>query len=121
MRFTVAAVSAIILGALAINAAPTAEKRSTSGSATWYRQNGTTGSCGITHSDDDKVIAVSEDMAGKHCGQKITIKHGDKTTTATVADTCPECDHGHLDLSRGAFEALASFEQGEVPITWWFD
>ncbi|MCO5565451.1 hypothetical protein L7F22_019124 [Adiantum nelumboides] len=121
MRFTVAAVSAIILGSLAVNAAPTVEKRATSGQATWYRQGGNAGSCGKTHSDDDKVVAVAEELAGKHCGEKITVKHGDKTMTATVADTCPECDYGHLDLSRGAFESLASFDQGEVPITWWFN
>lgn len=119
MKFTTAALTAVFVGALAASAAPS--KRARNGKATWYRQGGSAGSCGKNHSDNDKVIAVPSSMAGQHCGQKVTIQHGGKQETATVADECPSCAENQIDLSRGAFESLASFEQGEIPIEWWFN
>jgi rare lipoprotein A (peptidoglycan hydrolase) len=118
MKFTLAAFSAIVIGTLAVNAAPAPEKRANNGMATWYRQNGNAGSCGQFHSDDDHVVAL---RSGSHCGDRVTIQHNGKTTHATVADTCPTCGDGQIDLSRGAFGALADYSQGEIDITWWFD
>lgn len=46
------------------------------------------------------------------------------TITATVADTCPDCDDSHLDLSTGAFMALTGGQldpPGEFNIQWNFN
>jgi expansin (peptidoglycan-binding protein) len=65
-----------------------------------------------------------------HCGQTVTITNmggGDNnygkgnTITATVADTCPECEPDHLDLSTGAFKKLTGGQldpPGQFNIQW---
>ncbi|WPG99978.1 Hypothetical protein R9X50_00280200 [Acrodontium crateriforme] len=103
------------------------------GVATYYTQDGNAGSCGQYHSDSDYIVAISEQAPftyNAHCGQTVTITNmggGDnnygngKTITATVADTCPECDPNHLDLSEGAFKALTGGQldpPGEFNIRW---
>lgn len=56
----------------------------------------------------------------RYCGRTVVITHKGRTIMAKAADTCPECDHPHLDLSRGAFAALANddFSLGELDISW---
>ena len=61
---------------------------------------------------------------GKYCGKYVTIKNTDngKEIVAMVADVCPTCDtNNSLDLSTGAFNAIAAESDGEVPIEWWFN
>lgn len=52
------------------------------------------------------------------CGQQVQItntKNG-KTVTVTIADACPTCGTGNdIDLSQGAFDQIATEEEGEVP------
>jgi expansin (peptidoglycan-binding protein) len=58
---------------------------------------------------------------GSHCGQTVVITGNGKTISAKVADECPTCaSSGSLDLSYGAFTALASTDAGVVSITWHF-
>ena len=38
--------------------------------------------------------------------------------TVRIVDLCPECNAGHLDLSREAFALIADLPQGRVDITW---
>lgn len=85
------------------------------------RQDGTAGSCGSYHSDASHVIAVPEWMSNKHCGKSVTIKYGSKTTQATIQDTCPSCNGYAIDLSRGAFGALAAYSVGEMEVKWWIN
>ena len=73
------------------------------------------------HAETDKVIALDTAMYGNlgavsdHCGKSVMItntKNGQQVQ-ATVADACPTCDAaGSIDLSQGAFEALASLDEG---------
>jgi rare lipoprotein A (peptidoglycan hydrolase) len=55
------------------------------------------------------------------CGRKVVVtndKNG-KSVTATVADACPGCkNYNSLDLSVGAFNAIATEAEGVVPISW---
>lgn len=104
-----------------------------SGYATYFTQNGNAGECGTVHSDSDHVIAINsngfwQDYASNdnspYCGKSVTITNTNngKTTTATVADVCPTCDGSYsIDLSVGAFTAIATEEEGMVPITWSFN
>lgn len=102
----------------------------TGGFATYFYQGGNAGECGTVHSDYDKVIAIDangwwsdyqSNNASPYCGKWITLTNTNngKSVTAMVADVCPTCDtNNSLDLSLGAFEAIADTSAGEVPITW---
>ncbi|KAG5357146.1 Allergen Asp f 7-like protein [Yarrowia sp. C11] len=98
-----------------------------SGQATFYDTG--MGSCGITNTDSDFIVALNTDMwqAGmidgnpNHntlCGKQLTAHRGGKSVTVTVTDMCPGCSHGDLDLSPAAFNALASPDEGRVEVTW---
>jgi len=102
----------------------------TGGFATYFYQGGNAGECGTVHSDYDKVIAIDangwwsdyqSNNASPYCGKWITLTNTNngKSVTAMVADVCPTCDtNNSLDLSLGAFEAIADTSAGQVPITW---
>lgn len=50
---------------------------------------------------------------------KITRVDNGATVVARVADSCPTCVNSvSLDLSVGAFTAIATESEGMVPITW---
>jgi len=75
-----------------------------SGQATFYSQGGAAGSCGNYASDSDYVVAVNAaQMNSGWCGRtvKVTNTANGATITAKVADTCPGCSYGSLDLSTG--------------------
>ncbi|WWC60313.1 uncharacterized protein I303_102883 [Kwoniella dejecticola CBS 10117] len=100
----------------------------TGGYATYFYQGGNAGACGTVHSDSDKVIAIDTNgwwqdtsSASPYCGKYITLTNTNngKSVTAMVADACPSCvSDNSLDLSVGAFTAIASESDGQVPITW---
>ncbi|KGB78312.2 hypothetical protein CNBG_3874 [Cryptococcus deuterogattii R265] len=104
----------------------------TGGYATFYSQDGVAGACGTMHSDSDYVIAIDsngwwQDYESNdnspYCGKQITLTNTNngKSVTATVADVCPTCEtNNSLDLSIGAFNQIATEEEGMVPITWYF-
>ncbi|OAD02818.1 hypothetical protein MUCCIDRAFT_133817, partial [Mucor lusitanicus CBS 277.49] len=96
------------------------------GKGTFFSPN--RGSCGWKNTKNDLIVAVNApDMANKkhasdenpNCGRMVEIVNasGDKVK-AQVADTCPECSKGDLDLSPAAFIKLAPFKQGIVKIRW---
>lgn len=100
----------------------------TGGYATFFYQNGNPGACGQYHSDNDKIVAIDGNgywsdfsQASSHCGKWVNIKNtqNGKTVTAMVADVCPTCvSDNSLDLSVGAFNAIAAEWEGSVPIEW---
>ena len=121
MQFTTLAVSALALATSFVAAAP-AKRDGGSGQATYYYQNGNAGSCGQYNSDDTPIVAVnSAQMYDGLCGSPVWIQYNGNTIQATVADTCPTCSYGSLDLSVGAFNELTNGDMaaGEVPIQWW--
>jgi cobalamin biosynthesis Mg chelatase CobN len=102
----------------------------TGGYATFFYQGGQAGACGTVHSDSDLVIAIDIAWYGNtgsessYCGKSITVQNtqNGKEVTAVVADVCPTCANGNsLDLSVGAFTAIATEAEGQVPINWWFN
>ncbi|KAK0507659.1 hypothetical protein JMJ35_009548 [Cladonia borealis] len=107
------------------------------GVATYYDQDGGTGSCGNAYPDSALIIALSnywqdDESPGPYCGRKIQItntgggqdNNGVGTVVvATVEDTCPSCTETHLDLSQGAFKALTGGNldpPGQIDISWHF-
>ncbi|KAI0035912.1 RlpA-like double-psi beta-barrel-protein domain-containing protein-containing protein [Vararia minispora EC-137] len=95
------------------------------GEATFFDQGGAAGSCGNVNPDSAKIVAVQElRMSSSLCGKKVLIINTDnnKQVEATVADTCPTCqgNKNSLDLSHGAFDAIADEALGVVPIKWMF-
>ncbi|EPQ25911.1 uncharacterized protein PFL1_06584 [Pseudozyma flocculosa PF-1] len=116
MQFTTLAVT-LFAAASAVVAAPL--ERRDGGQATYFYQGGNPGACGNYHSDDDRIVAVNSAQYNQGlCGKSIWINHNGNTVEAKVADECPTCAWGDLDLSVGAFKALANMDQGQVPISW---
>lgn len=99
------------------------------GYATYFYQGGNAGACGQVHSDWDMIVAIDHEQWGDQsfgggsntCGRWLTVtntKNG-KSVVAKVADVCPTCANGNsLDLSQGAFNAIATESEGQVPISW---
>ncbi|PWN90135.1 hypothetical protein FA10DRAFT_266634 [Acaromyces ingoldii] len=102
------------------------EKRSYSGRATYYQAG--MGNCGWENTGADKIVALNTAQYGstsdqsEHCGKKVRIHHNGQTQTATVADSCPTCNYGSLDMSKSLFGALTNdnFDLGEFQMTWEF-
>lgn len=99
------------------------------GYATFFYQGGNAGACGQVHSDWDMIVAIDHEKWGSAsfgsgsdtCGRWLTVTNtqNGKSVVAMVADVCPTCANGNsLDLSQGAFNAIASESQGQVPISW---
>ncbi|KAH9856916.1 RlpA-like double-psi beta-barrel-protein domain-containing protein-containing protein [Lenzites betulinus] len=99
------------------------------GNATFYFQHNTAGACGAVNPDSAFIAAMQTERYGNLaaksslCGQQVQItnKNNGKTVTVTIADACPTCGGPNdIDLSQGAFDQIATEEEGEVPITWKF-
>lgn len=102
----------------------------TGGHATFFYQNGNAGACGEYNSDDSHIVAIDGNgwwqdfsQASDLCGRWVNIKNTNngKTVSAKIADVCPTCvSDNSLDLSVGAFTAIAAESEGSVPIEWSF-
>ncbi|KAG8975748.1 hypothetical protein FRB90_009437 [Tulasnella sp. 427] len=97
------------------------------GHGTWYTQNGVAGACGKKHPDSALIGAMNFQLYGNVdkessvCGKQVLItnKKNNKQVTITIADACPSCNgKGDIDLSKGAFEKLDSFDTGRINIEW---
>lgn len=116
-------VLAVALAVAGASAAPLA-KRVSGGQATYYAAG--LGACGWTNSGSDFIVAMNapEWDGGSHCGQMVTItnQQNGNTQTAQVADLCPGCSYGSLDMSTGLFSALSNgnMDEGVFPISWTF-
>jgi expansin (peptidoglycan-binding protein) len=89
------------------------------GLATFYDANGT-GACGFDASGDLDVAAMNQpQFAGSAvCGACVRVTGSKGSVTVRIVDLCPECQAGHLDLSREAFAKVAEPRDGRVPIQW---
>lgn len=62
---------------------------------------------------------------GGPCGKWITIQNNEngQTVAAYIADECPTCAWGSLDMSPQVFGQLNNWNYGEgvFPITWWYN
>ncbi|KAF8892538.1 RlpA-like double-psi beta-barrel-protein domain-containing protein-containing protein [Infundibulicybe gibba] len=95
----------------------------TGGIATFFDQNGNAGACGA---DSRRYgdTGVKSPLCGKQV--RITNTQNNKSVTVTIADACPTCENENsIDLSRGAFQQIATFDQGVantpiVSVAWSF-
>ncbi len=93
---------------------------SESGKITYYAATGA-GACSFDATPDDLDVAAMDapefDDAAV-CGECVAITGPKGDLTVRVVDLCPECEKGHLDLSKEAFAKLADVSAGIVPVTW---
>ncbi|PIL26359.1 hypothetical protein GSI_12115 [Ganoderma sinense ZZ0214-1] len=120
MRFAVAA-----LAALSAASAAVATTAMTGGDATFYAPG--LGSCGHFNTETDFIVAVdiatiqsfpgatANPNANPMCGRQMKVTSADgKSVTVTVADTCPGCAPGSVDLTPTAFQQLAPLSVGRL-------
>ena len=90
------------------------------GIATYYDATGA-GNCSFDATPDDLMVAAMNDPdyeGSEVCGECVAVDGPSRSVTVRIVDRCPECDSGHLDLSREAFAEIAALELGRVDITW---
>ncbi len=89
------------------------------GIATFYDATGA-GNCSFAPNGDLMVAAMNTPQYGASaaCGQCVDIRGPKGSVRVRIVDRCPECESGHLDLSREAFAKIAEMKDGRVNITW---
>jgi expansin len=92
------------------------------GVATWYTAEGNMGNCMIEFPADKMYGAMNKQQYDNSnaCAAyaKITNPENNKEVIVQIVDQCPECQHGHIDLSPEAFEKLAPLGDGLIDIKW---
>ncbi|WP_238448019.1 expansin EXLX1 family cellulose-binding protein [Micromonospora sp. 4G55] len=102
-------------------AAPPAGGTVHKGKATFYDSKGAGGNCSYPSAPADRryvALGPSEYAAGAACGGFLDVTGPRGTVRVLVMDQCPECEPGHLDLSREAFAEIADPVQGVVGISY---
>ncbi|KAH7909916.1 plant expansin [Hygrophoropsis aurantiaca] len=81
------------------------------------------GTCGVTNTADQFVVALNADQYGNggYCNDTITISYGGKSAQAQIVNDCPGCPEFALDLSEGLFEYFAPISTGEIYGDWFFN
>ena len=90
------------------------------GIATYYNASGD-GACMFGPSPDDLMVTAmnaEEYDNAAYCGAYLQVVGPKGSVNVRVVDLCPECQTGHLDLSREAFTQIADLYLGRVDITW---
>jgi expansin (peptidoglycan-binding protein) len=92
-----------------------------SGKATFYDLDGGVPNCSYPSApDDDLFVALgpAEYSSAAACGTYLDVTGPKGKVRVKVIDKCPECDAGHLDLSRTAFKKIGAESAGVIPITY---
>jgi expansin len=90
------------------------------GIATWYDADGS-GHCGYDKSPQDMDVAAMnapEFSNSAVCGACAEVEGPQGTVRVRLVDSCPECNAGHLDLSKQAFEKISPLVAGRVQTRW---
>lgn len=90
------------------------------GQATYYTATGA-GNCSYEATPDDLMVAAMNQVDYANsliCGAYVEITGPKGMVTVRIADRCPECPVGNIDLSQEAFARIANPVDGRVPITW---
>jgi len=90
------------------------------GIATWYDATGA-GHCGYDASPQDMDVAAmnaSEFNNSAVCGACAEVEGPNGTIRVRITDSCPECNAGHLDLSKQAFQKISPLVAGRVQTRW---
>jgi expansin (peptidoglycan-binding protein) len=64
------------------------------------------------------ALSPGEYGAAAACGSYLEVTGPDGSVKVQVADQCPECAAGHIDLSQQAFSQIAPLSAGLVPVTY---
>ncbi|GAA4469875.1 expansin EXLX1 family cellulose-binding protein [Phytohabitans houttuyneae] len=91
------------------------------GKATFYDSKGEGGNCSYVSAPDDRLyvaLGPSEYSAGAACGGYLDVTGPKGKVRVLIMDQCPECQPGHLDLSKEAFARIANPVDGVVSISY---
>lgn len=98
------------------------------GKATFYDTEMSQGNCGWWSTNGDHIVALNTaqygntDEVSHYCGRLLRVvnKQNGKVRHAVVADSCPTCEAGDLDMSKGLFADLngGNMDEGIFPIEW---
>jgi hypothetical protein len=105
-----------------------------SGDFTWYNIEAGQTACGWRNKGNEHLVAINQQQwnerpskwsndgqtnTGNQCGRAINIQYNGKKIRAVVADLCPECAYGSLDLTQGLFrDLIGDLGKGRVKGTW---
>ncbi|MGI5246022.1 expansin EXLX1 family cellulose-binding protein [Dactylosporangium sp. CA-139066] len=123
--WVVAAAGVVVAGAATValvaqaSGAACAAVAATTGQATYYAADGG-GNCSFDKVAEPLVVALgnAEYKAGAACGGYLDVKGPKGTVRVKVADRCPECAAGHIDLSRQAFARIGEIGDGIIKVTY---
>jgi len=91
------------------------------GTATWYCSDGRHGSprsaCTRGYDAGDLIAAIDRKDTTLRRGDRVTVRYGKRHVTVTIVDTCACADRRVIDLSIAAFERLAPWGYGVLPVT----
>jgi expansin (peptidoglycan-binding protein) len=90
------------------------------GTATFF-DGGANGNCSYPTAPADRLfVALSPDeySDAAACGGYLDVTGPKGSVRVKVIDQCPECDVGHIDLSREAFTKIADPVAGVVPVSY---
>jgi expansin len=99
----------------------TAVTGTTTGEATNYLLQTGDGNCSypaVGASQLYVALSPSEYGAAAACGSYLEVTGPNGSVKVQVADQCPECAAGHIDLSQQAFSQIAQLSAGLVPVTY---
>ncbi len=89
------------------------------GQATYFAPGA--GACGIDPPADKLVAAISNAQYSRtNCGRCAEVSGPKGTVIVRIADRCPGCGRGDLDLATAAFVRIAEKSAGRVAIKWRF-
>lgn len=101
-----------------------ARKRTNTGKMTYYTPG--QGSCGVTNTDTDMIVAVSPSVYGTYanpnsspmCKKSITITCNGKTVKAAIKDRCAGCGANDIDVSPAVFKVCGPLSTGAMTVSW---
>jgi expansin len=99
----------------------TAVTGTTTGEATNYLLQTGDGNCSYPAVGAGQLyvaLSPSEYGAAAACGSYLEVTGPNGSVKVQVADQCPECAAGHIDLSQQAFSQIAQLSAGLVPVTY---
>ena len=86
-----------------------------SGSATWYCR--TRALCTRGYGPSDAIAAIDRKDSVFRKGDRVVVRHGDRSVVVTIVDVCACKGSRIIDLSRSAFARLAPLGLGVIPVT----
>ncbi len=74
--------------------------------------------CAISHARYDAAANGPNPNTNPLCGRRIRASRNGRSVVVTVVDRCEGCGEDDVDFSPGAFQQLASLQEGRVRVGW---